>query len=232
MPELYRDDEFGEITLRHTTGSSIRVKLSPDGTFKASLPYYCGVPAFRRALNSMREQLRETYLQHKTSTGNYSDGDKIGFRHHIHIRTTSISAININTEGSVITVNLPQKITSDNEVVQQLIRPHIVKALKKEAKIYLPKRLALLAENHGFYYERVRFSHTSSRWGSCSTKGTISLNIALMKLPLEIIDYVLIHELCHTVHMNHSSEFWKAVQLVCNDYKLLRQKLKNYSPYI
>lgn len=104
--------------------------------------------------------------------------------------------------------------------------------LRKQAKVYLPKRLQQLAMEGGFIYQKVRLSSAGTRWGSCSSRGTISLNIWLMDLPRDLSDYVIIHELCHTKQMNHSPRFWKLVAVHCPHYKELRQQLKMYHPQV
>lgn len=106
------------------------------------------------------------------------------------------------------------------------------KLLRKQAKKYLPYRLDYFAKLHGYKYQKLRFSHAKTRWGSCSSGGTISLNIALMDLPKHLRDYVIIHELAHLSHLNHSSAFWQEVALHDPDYQTHRQELKNYSPLL
>ncbi len=75
----------------------------------------------------------------------------------------------------------------------------------------MPHRVQHLSDLHGFTYGKLSFRNQKTRWGSCSFHNNISLNIQLMRLPLHLIDYVIIHELCHTVHKNHSAKFWQLV---------------------
>jgi predicted metal-dependent hydrolase len=80
--------------------------------------------------------------------------------------------------------------------------------LRHQAQLFLPGELERLAKEHGFVYKEVKIRKSRTRWGSCSSKGTISLSIYLMLLPPHLIEYVLLHELCHTIEMNHSPAFW------------------------
>ena len=103
-----------------------------------------------------------------------------------------------------------------------------VKQLRAEAKAYLPARLRELADLNGFRYNQVRIKHNVSNWGSCSVKGNINLNLNLMRLPEELRDYVMLHELCHLKHLNHGPEFHALLESVCPEHRRLQRQLKDY----
>ncbi|MGL5914578.1 MAG: M48 family metallopeptidase [Bacteroidales bacterium] len=77
------------------------------------------------------------------------------------------------------------------------------------AKEYFPPRVAMFAERYGFLFNKISIKNMRSRWGSCSSRNNLNFSLYLMHLPNELIDYVILHELCHTVHHNHSVHFWK-----------------------
>ena len=104
------------------------------------------------------------------------------------------------------------------------------KLLQKKAKDYLPYRLEYLAKRFGYTYEKVRLSHAGTRWGSCSSNRTISLNIGLMQVPEPLRDYVILHELAHLNHLDHSPAFWAEVATHDPSYKTHRAKLKHFNP--
>lgn len=226
MPTV-TDDEFGKITVRRSARSSqVRIRVAPDGSLRASLPLYAPLFLVKRLLKSSRDELRTMLGEHRTETI-FVDGMRIGKSHTLIIRQTMQKGVSAVRHGQQIIVNLPAGMTLGDQSVIETIRPVMLAALRIEAKSYLPKRLKFLSEQLGYSYTKVRFSHSSGRWGSCSTSGTISLNIALMKLPFELIDYVLIHELCHTQQMNHSQEFWRLVAAGDPLYRHHRTLLKN-----
>lgn len=113
---------------------------------------------------------------------------------------------------------------------EQRARDYQKKQLMKKAREYLPYRLEYYAKLYGYSYEKCRLSHANTRWGSCSSNRTISLNIGLMKLPNVLIDYVIIHELAHLNHMDHSKAFWAEVGNHDKNYKNHEKKLKMFSP--
>jgi predicted metal-dependent hydrolase len=85
-------------------------------------------------------------------------------------------------------------------------------------KIALP-RLEYYAKNHQFSYNQVRLKTQKTLWGSCSSSNNINLNYLLIQAPMSVIDYVIVHELCHTTHKNHSKYFWQLVSSILPNYK-------------
>lgn len=110
------------------------------------------------------------------------------------------------------------------------ISPEIdANALRVKAQTVLPAQLERLAQLHGFTYSLVKISKSRSRWGSCSSQGSINLSFYLLLLPEHLIEYVLLHELCHTVQMNHSLDFWTLLnRCTQNKARELRRELRKY----
>jgi predicted metal-dependent hydrolase len=155
---------------------------------------------------------------------------EVGKSHTLIVKPTATTKV--TRSKNQIIVHLAEQDSLDDPEVVRLIKDMVIKVLRREAKGFLPRRVKYIADKYGFEYQTIRFSHASSRWGSCSSKGTLSLNIALMKLPFELIDYVLVHELAHTKQMNHSPEFWAIVEAILPDYKELRKVIKTQTPSV
>lgn len=94
------------------------------------------------------------------------------------------------------------------------------------AKEYIPNRVAELAAITGLSYTGVKITTAATRFGSCSPKNSLCFSCLLMRYPKEAIDYVIIHELCHTIHRNHQKPFWDLVQKYMPDYKYNKSLLK------
>ncbi len=101
--------------------------------------------------------------------------------------------------------------------------------LRKLAKKFLVERVSKISGDLHFKIGRISIRGQKTRWGSCSSKGNLSFNYNLLRFRKDVIDYVIIHELCHMKEMNHSPKFWNLVGEYCPDYKNLRKELKGHS---
>lgn len=104
-----------------------------------------------------------------------------------------------------------------------------IRKLADQASVVIPKRVEYFAEKIPVTYGRITIRNQKTRWGSCSSKGNLNFNYQLYYLPEELLDYVVIHELAHRTHMNHSKEFWAEVEKYCPDYRQRRERLSTYA---
>lgn len=104
-----------------------------------------------------------------------------------------------------------------------------ITALTQRAAIVIPERVRHFAPIIGVTYGRITIRHQKTRWGSCSSSGNLNFNCMLMNTTPELIDYVVVHELCHRKQMNHSPLFWAEVEKVLPNYRDLRKELRQYS---
>lgn len=102
------------------------------------------------------------------------------------------------------------------------------KRYKNAARAKFEARTAYFHSITGGHYTSITIRDQKTRWGSCSSTGTLSFNYRLMFAPPRVLDYVVVHELCHLTHMNHSRDFWNLVASVMPDYKIYRSWLKEH----
>lgn len=114
-----------------------------------------------------------------------------------------------------------------SELTPEHVQAAIERWGRKYAKAYLEARVQKFAGQIGVSYNRLTIRDTKTRWGSCSSDGNLNLHWKLVLLSERLSDYVIVHELCHRLEMNHSKEFWAKVEAVLPDFKERRAELKN-----
>ncbi|HEY4417533.1 MAG TPA: M48 family metallopeptidase, partial [Verrucomicrobiae bacterium] len=143
---------------------------------------------------------------------------KIYFRGELFpLESTATGTVQLATEQ----IKIPTTTTD--------LRPAIQKYLRQIAQQELPPRVMEFASQHHIAVTRVSIRNQKSRWGSCSRRGTISLNWRLIQTPEFVRDYVILHELAHRRHMNHSEKFWSEVARLCPNYPIAKQWLKQHA---
>ena len=113
----------------------------------------------------------------------------------------------------------------EEESIRTISEAELRELAESAAKV-IKRKVEEYAPIVGVDYGRITIRNQRTRWGSCSSKGNLNLNVALMRAPVEVLDYVVVHELCHRLHMDHSTEFWKEVERVLPDYRASKKWLK------
>ena len=134
-----------------------------------------------------------------------------------------------NSRLGVMQIICPSQADFADEQLQGWLRKVIEESLRRNAKCVLPSRLKRLSQTVGLPYASVKINSSKGRWGSCSAKKDINLSFFLVLLPSHLIDYVLLHELCHTREMNHSERFWSLLNRFTGGKALtLREELRTF----
>lgn len=100
---------------------------------------------------------------------------------------------------------------------------------KEKSLLFIRSRIEILNRVYDFEFNKISIRNQKTRWGSCSKNGNLSFNYKIIFLPIELADYIIVHELCHLKELNHSRDFWKLVAISCPDFKKNKRSLKNFS---
>lgn len=228
--------DIGRIKVR--TGEHIKhlsIRMAPGRGIWINIPY--GIR--KSTVIKFLEEKKEWILENRSTLRKYekhtevdvSVGTEIHTKlHTIKIEHTEHNKVDYKIADRALTLYIPGHLST--EQYEEAVKSFILNIYELECRELLPERVSRWAARHGFKYRRLTFRNNVSNWGSCSHENNISLNIKLMKLPDDLIDYVILHELCHTVEKNHSDRFWNLLEQVCPDTEEKRQKLKTYNTRI
>jgi Predicted metal-dependent hydrolase len=147
----------------------------------------------------------------------------------LRIACTDLENIYVTLKEGVLLISCPMKTDFSDENVQKVLWSIIENALRHEAKRILHVRTKELAGKHGFKFAKVKINNSRTHWGSCTGQKNINLSLSVMLLPEHLSDYILLHELCHTIEMNHSERFWSLMDKVTEGKFLqYRKELRKY----
>jgi predicted metal-dependent hydrolase len=230
MYKAFALDERTNVTVyKRKASRSLRLTITAKGDVRVSIPYWV---SYDEGVKFAKSRLHWIEAQ-RPDTSQLTHGQRIGKAHHLRLLPLGIvvktSARVYDTE---IIVKYPSHLTASSEEVQKAAQDASIKALRKQAEQLLPGRLSNLAEKHGFSYGHVQVKLLKSRWGSCDHERNITLNLYLMQLPWELIDYVLLHELTHTEIMRHGPDFWNAMRRVLPNLQSIRKQMRTHHPVL
>ena len=240
-PESIKVVEFkgiGQVSfVRRPLARSLKITLRPFRGIRVTLP---GFVSFDTADKFVQEKFKwikrqqEKMARYEQTVTVFNENTQFTTRDHtLSLDTHNKATIQAIIRNRIIQINYPAFADVKDHRIQQVIRRAITAALKMEANKYLPEMLSQLAVQSGLSYQRVSVRNNKTRWGSCSAGNNINLNLHLIRLPEHLCSYVILHELCHTVHKHHQKPFWNLLdKLTHGKAKNLDRELNRYNPEV
>ena len=236
MKLFYIDPVLGNINITvNTRARNIIMRVQPDGV-RVTIPPYTAENTLHETLLKFQNKLltQQKALRQQPTIGGNSKIIDLDFS----IRTELLSLTfeegnrpDFYSKGKPgeATIVCPPQTQFNDENLQAWLRKVIEETLRKQALWLIPSRLKELSEKHNLPYNSIKINVSKGRWGSCSTQRNINISCYLVTVPPHLIDYVLLHELSHTIEMNHGPQFWALMDKLTNrQSQALRKELQGY----
>ena len=230
-------ENVGPVTIfRNKLATRIKITIKPGGEIRVSIPWNAPFKSGEKFLIDKQQWIEKTLdkLARKTSTPKLiSDGNIFttrNFRYEIAPASVQTVRIRYSKEEKVVCLEYPREKPIEIPEIQNSLKKVIEGVLRFEAKRFLPVRTAELASKMGFQINRVTIKNNKTNWGSCSNLKNINLNLHLMRLPDRVIDFIIVHELVHTVIPNHGVKFKATMKRYFPDSAELEKEVKKIRP--
>lgn len=221
--------EVGKVYLYKRRGSrTIRLRIDATGKVSVSLPYFVPYIMATEYIHKHLEWIKAEQAKHTT---HLYEGMRVGRLHTLRFLVDD-AVPKPKTRVTANEVIVRHAATHTKMAIQSAAKKASIRALRQQAEHFLPKRLHDIAKSEGYEYSKVSVKQMKGRWGSCNQDRAIVLNIFLMELPVELIDYVILHELAHTRALNHGPAFWREFETHLPNAKALRRQLRTFQPTI
>lgn len=205
---------------------TIRLRVNHDGDVVLSVPRWIMLKQAVDFAKTKKDWILEEKL--KNSSNKLQDGMVFGGNMKLRIVPTGKSRPNSKLSGKTLSLSIPSEYNEAKS--QEFIKKKVNEVLKSQAEKILLPRLRSLADKYDIFYKSAGVAVLKSRWGSCDSKANIKLNAYLLQLPDGLIDYVLLHELNHVKHMNHSQAFWRDLKGMCQNAEQHKRTIRSHNP--
>lgn len=223
---------IGEVVFRkNRRNKRTRITIKPPCTVRVSLPYQETYARAEKFVKSQKDWILDNLEKMKSIQKPKEIIDNYKTRQHtLYFEPRISKRVSCSVREGRILVCYPENLTIHEDFIQSAVRKGIDAALKLEAEAYLPQRTELLSRKTGIMYGKLAVTRSKRYWGMCMSDNSIKLNFHLMRLPDELIDFVILHELAHIREKNHGSRFYDVLATLVPEPKVIRGKLKKYSP--
>lgn len=221
------DTQKIEFDVMKSKRKSLSIAIQTDGNLLVKAPFFMSDDEIVKWVKTktgwiVRQRAKILEQQQQNPPKQYETGEKflyLGQEYELEVRISTGRAgmVGIADDKMILFTK-----TADSAVVQKILTDWY----DKQAKTIIPKRVRYYAAQMGESYGNITIKNQKKRWGSCSSARNLNFNRRLVMAPQEVLDYVIVHELCHLRQMNHSNAFWQEVELVLPDYKMHKKWLE------
>lgn len=213
MTEFFEDEDLGIIRIvRNAKAKRIIARRNDSSTVSLTVPSYYPIDEIKSVFGELKPRLLELKPKNKPFFDESYRLDTIAFS--VSIRKEAVQNYYVSLKESVLHIVCPSHINFDTIEVQERLGKYIESAFRLEANKIIPHKISLLAKQNGFTFTDIKINKSKTRWGSCSSKKSINISLFCLLLPEHLLDFVLLHELCHTIEMNHGEKFWQLLDRV------------------
>ena len=215
------------IFIKNRRSKNIKIRVKPDQSVYVSFPFYVSMLEVSQFVNKNLKWVTDQQQKFETKKSKIEAGQFQTKLHSISVIEGSENKTKVNFNNIEIWLK-----DFDSDSSRSYLENVMVGIYRFEAHKILPSRLTGLAQKHGFQFNRLTIRNNKRNWGSCSARNNISLNLQMMKLPDELIDYILLHELVHTRIKNHGPQFWaKLDELTSFRAREFSKQVRRFSTY-
>ena len=227
---------IGDVSfIRSKKAGRINIKIKQDGKVQVAVPMHALIDDAINFVVSKKlwiEKSKNRIAKKNSDSLIFPEKPIITHFHTINFMGVETNKVSARIDDGIVTIQYPQNFDNNDKQLQDAFRYVLAEVLRKEAKSFLPGRVQELADKYNFEYNDLRIKNIKSRWGSCSGRNNINLSLHVMLLPKNLIDHIILHELCHTIEKNHGPRFHKLLEKVRPDAREESKEIKEYKIFI
>ena len=233
--KILQHRELGTLLLKKSKRvRRLSIAVTPDKGVVVTMPYYVSYADAEAFVNEKKDWIKKTKAQVEQKKTVFDDYTEFTTRFRkLKLIPENRTNVHLKVTDEFMEVHYPKNVPLNHSAVQEVIRSCVEHTWKIEAHELLPTRVRELAAKWGFTYKQLKIKANRSNWGSCTYDNIINLSLHLMRMPDELVDYVILHELCHTIHKNHGPLFWQLLNSVTGGRaRQLSKRTQQYNPRV
>lgn len=210
------DKELGPVVVKRNNRAKRVIVRRKHDVVEMTVPTRLTNTEIKKHFDNLKPQILNLPIQKIVKITEESNIEASTFKVVIDRQPSYSDRAGVLLEDGILKLGIPPQYDINSDDVQWVIKDLIIYGLRYEAKRILPRKVLFLAKKHGLKVNEIKINSSKKRWGSCTNRKNINLSLFLMMLPEHLINYVILHELAHTIELNHSPRFWQILDVFCD----------------